>query len=455
MSRGERRILFGCGALVAGLLMCSLAVAGSLALAVMSPESVRLPSNLAAMIGMNPSTDSPGITAESALDSEGTTGRAVSLEELAQPLTDERKQALAEARIAGRDGAGREPLPLPEASQGLAPDFIRIYDQVNPGVVSVNVGQQGGALFDAMGSGSGFVYDSQHIVTNNHVAGAAQTLRVIFFDQTERVGTVIGADADSDLAVIRVDDMPASARPLPLLENFDALSVGQPVAAIGNPFSFANTMTSGIISALGRTIPVDPSRAGGFSIPETIQTDAAINPGNSGGPLVNARGEVIGINAQIRSNGMAANAGIGFAIPSNIVAKIVPSLIEDGDHEWSYLGVQGTSMTSDIATLNNLPADTFGAFIRCVPNNGPSLQRLRGSRGAENYPACDDFPPSDDTFIGGDVVIAADDDPVTSFDDLLSFIAIETEPGQTIELTVLRDGEQVVVPIVLAERPGS
>ena len=454
MSRGERRILFGCGALVVGLLMCSLAVAGTLTVAVMSPERLNLPAGLAEWIGIDPTADRAVSISEDPSGNDAASARAVGLEGVAQPLSEERRQNLAEALAAERDGAGREPLPLPEAVQGVAPDFTRIYEQVNPGVVSVNVGQQGGTMFNPQGSGSGFVFDDEHIVTNNHVAGAARSVRVVFFDQSERVGTVIGADADSDLAVIRVDDMPRSARPLPLLADFDALSVGQPVAAIGNPFSFANTMTSGIISALGRTIPVDPSQAGGFSIPQSIQTDAAINPGNSGGPLVNARGEVVGVNAQIRTNGMAANAGIGFAIPSNIVAKIVPSLIDDGAHEWSYLGVQGTSLTADIAALNSLPTDTFGAFIRCVPGNGPSRDRLQGSRGSLNYPSCDGIPPSDDTFVGGDVVIAVDDEPVASFDDLLSYIAIETDPGQTIELTVIRNGAQVVVPVTLAERPG-
>ena len=452
MSRGERRILLGCGGLIVGLLACTLAVAGTLTFAVLAPERVGLPNDIAAFVGVDPKS---GDAADLAAGSDDASSRAVILDETAaQPLSDERRKALASARAAELNEFGREPLPLPAASQGVAPDFTRIYQQVNPGVVSINVGQQNSGMFNAQGSGSGFVYDARHIVTNNHVAGSSNTVRVVFFDQSERVGTVVGADADSDLAVIRVDDMPLSARALPLLADFDALQVGESVAAIGNPFSFANTMTSGIISALGRTIPVDPGQMGGFSIPETIQTDAAINPGNSGGPLVNARGEVIGVNAQIRTNGVAANAGIGFAIPSNIVAKIVPSLIDDGDHEWSYLGVQGMSLNSDVVSLNNLPEDTFGAFIRCVPSNGPSRSRLRGTRGTEGFPSCDGIPASNDTFIGGDVVVAVDDEPVASFDDLLSYIAIETSPGQTIELTVLRDGQEIVVPIVLAERPG-
>jgi S1-C subfamily serine protease len=231
--------------------------------------------------------------------------------------------------------------------------------------VSINVlvndaGQSG------QGTGSGFIFDQEgHIVTNNHVVENANLVVVIFQDGSESIAEVVGTDPYSDLAVVKVDEMPESALPLPLGDSSTVLT-GDWVVAIGNPFGFNSSMSIGIISAIGRTIPTGTS----FSIPEVIQTDAAINPGNSGGPLLNLQGQVIGVNAQIASNGVMANAGVGFSIPANTVRRVVPTLIETGSFQWSWLGIEGTSVNLFIAKANNTTVEG-GAYIVHVIPGGP------------------------------------------------------------------------------------
>lgn len=439
MSRNERRLMLGCGGVAALLMMLTAAMIGAVGLSLLRGDDTQAGEEEAP----NAAVESVAFVPEP--EDEAT-------DEMDASLSDEVRARLDALRDRGGQDS-LEALPLPAPRSGMAPDLSRLYSSVNPGVVSIRVGQDTG-MFMAQGTGSGFLVDEQHVVTNNHVAGPGAQVRVIFHDETEREGRVVGADAYSDLSVIRVDGVPATARPLQLVDNFDELLVGEPVVAIGNPFGFANTMTYGIISALGRTIPVDPSApAASFSIPRTIQTDAAINPGNSGGPLLNLQGEVIGVNAQIRSNGVAANAGVGFAIPAAIVEKVVPSLIGQGEHDWSYLGVQGTSLNRDLAELNRLPVDTMGAYISQVPPGGPSEGRLQGVLAYRGGGAASPNTVGADAQAGGDVIIEIDDETVRSFDDLLSYVAIETEPGDVVELTILRDGEVIEVPLELGERP--
>jgi S1-C subfamily serine protease len=298
------------------------------------------------------------------------------------------------------------------------------------------------------------VFDEQHIVTNNHVAADATDIEIVFHDGERRPGTLVGADLYSDLAVIRVDDMPSTARVLPVVADLSEVKVGQPVVAIGNPFEKANSMTFGIVSALGRTIPADGT-AMSFQIPESIQTDAAINPGNSGGPLLDLRGQVVGVNAQINTTNIQgsvpANSGVGFAIPASVVNVVVPDLIARGEHAWSYLGVSGNTMTSDQAEAMGLE-DPRGAYITCVPSNGPSVGRLEGS---DNVDCASGAVTSGEVPVGGDLIVAADGQEVRSFDDLLSYIALQTRPGQEIRLTVLRDGREQDVTVTLAARPDS
>jgi 2-alkenal reductase len=256
---------------------------------------------------------------------------------------------------------------------------------------------------------------------------------------------VIGTDDDSDLAVLLVDLeagslSPDTLTPLPLADS-DAVLPGQEVIAIGNPFGRQSSMTYGIVSAVGRTIgSLTP-----FSIPQAIQTDAAINPGNSGGPLLTLNGEVIGVNAQIES-AVRANAGVGFAIPSNIVSRVVPVLIAEGRFEWPRLGVTGGDVTPRLAEANDLPLNTRGAYISSVVEGGPADDA--GLRGTSEQVELNNLPlPS-----GGDIIVAVDEDPVRDMDGLILRVS-QRNPGDTVTLTILRDGESIQIEATLDARP--
>jgi 2-alkenal reductase len=322
--------------------------------------------------------------------------------------------------------------------------LVELYKRVNPAVVNITVfAESAQETLSPFTQGSGFVYDSAgHIVTNAHVVHGAIRIEVNFYDGRTRPAEVVGEDLYSDLAVIQVEDLPEGIIPLPL-GNMDELAVGQTAIAIGNPFGFSGTLTRGIISALGRTIEGLTI----FNIPQTIQTDAAINPGNSGGPLLNLRGEVIGVNAQIRTGDASrSNSGVGFAIPVSIVARVVPDLIENGTYEWTWLGIQGRSVDYRLAQAMDLPDDR-GAYVSIVIERGPSAKA--GLRGSEGTTTVDGITYE----VGGDVIVAIDGQPVGSFDDLLVYIALETRPGQEVILTVLRDGDAIEIPLTLEARP--
>jgi len=221
--------------------------------------------------------------------------------------------------------------------------------------------------------------------------------------------------------------------------------VGQSVIAIGNPFGMSGTMARGVISALGRTIPA----LNIFSIPQSIQTDAAINPGNSGGPLLTLNGEVIGVNAQIEtSNGTAANSGVGFAIPVSIIERVVPSLIETGDYTWPYIGVRGSGLSYGLIKGMDLPVEK-GAYVWEVTSDGPAEKA-----GLRGYDKTIDVE-GQQVDVGGDVVVAIDGHPIESFDDLLVYVALETRPGDTVTFTIIRDGKQMDVDLTLQPRPNS
>jgi 2-alkenal reductase len=244
-------------------------------------------------------------------------------------------------------------------SPELETDLINLYQQTNPSVVHILVYL---SLSDALplGSGSGFVYDNLgHIVTNNHVVEDGVVFEVVFSDGNRRRAEVIGRDVDSDLAVIKVDSLPETSHPL-ALGNSDNIQVGQIVVAIGNPFGEQSSMAMGIISGLSRSLESqraleDPTLR--YSLPEVIQTDAPINPGNSGGPLVNLKGEVMGVNSAIRST-TGVNSGVGFSIPVNAVRRIVPSLIANGSYVYSYMGVQIRSLNLNLQERFDLPQVT-------------------------------------------------------------------------------------------------
>jgi len=316
-----------------------------------------------------------------------------------------------------------------------------LYKQVNPGVVNIQVYVSRGML-SGQGAGSGFIFDNEgHIVTNNHVVANADRVTVVFYNGIEAEAEIIGTDDDSDLAVVQVDELVSGAHPLPLGDS-DAVEVGESVVAIGNPFQLGGSMTAGIVSAVGRTIP---SLAAQFRIPQAIQTDAAINPGNSGGPLLNLKGEVIGVNAQIAQTGVRANAGVGFAIPSNIVQLVVPELIEKGSYQWPWLGVEGGSVNLTIMKANNLQTQR-GAYIGRVVEGGAAARA--GLRGATQTREIDGLRVP----VGGDVVIEADGKPIADFSDLLVEVAFR-KPGDKMKLTILRDGQRRQVTITLAPRP--
>jgi 2-alkenal reductase len=331
---------------------------------------------------------------------------------------------------------------LPPVQGGLDPDsepLSALYGQLNPGVVNIQVflgqGQGGGA-------GSGFIMDEQgHIVTNNHVVAGAELVTVVFYNGIEAEADIIGTDDDSDLAVIKVAELPSGTHPLPLGDS-DQVVVGEWVIAIGNPFGLGSSMTLGIVSAVGRTIA---SGATPFSIPQAVQTDAAINPGNSGGPLLNLQGEVIGVNAQIATSGVGVNSGVGFAIPVNVVRRVAPVLIEVGSYQWPWLGIEGGSVTFLVAQANNLETQQ-GAYIQSVVPGGPAERAgLRGSSGVTTIEGVE-VP------VGGDIIIEADGRPVIDFNDLLIDIAFRA-PGDEMNLTIIRDGQRQQITLTLEARP--
>lgn len=325
--------------------------------------------------------------------------------------------------------------------------LVALYEAVSPGVVSIQIYSETGS-----GVGSGFVIDKQgNIVTNYHVVQGASDVEVHFQSGLKVYGEVMGVDLDSDLAVIRVDVDPELLYPLSLGDS-DQVRVGQTVIAIGNPFGLSGTMTTGIVSARGRTLEsIRQTEAGTFfSAGDLIQTDANINPGNSGGPLLNLNGEVIGINRAIQTNGTVistspANTGIGFAVSSNILRRVLPALKEGATYEYPYLGISALSTLSlSQAEFLALPQAT-GAYVLEVVPGGPSDQA--GLR-AGNQPT-----EVQGLYAGGDLIIRVDGREILEFSELLSYLMLNKAPGDEVGLTVLREGEEVELIVVLSERP--
>lgn len=325
--------------------------------------------------------------------------------------------------------------------------LIQLYQRVNSGVVSIQVlTELGGGL------GSGFVIDEQgHILTNFHVVEGVTDLEVAFSSGYKARGEVIGTDLDSDLAVIKVDVPSEELSPLPFSDS-DLVQVGQTVIAIGNPFGLSGTMTVGIVSGLGRTLRSMHTTADGgtFSAGDIIQTDAAINPGNSGGPLINLNGEVIGINQAIRTDNVSAsgdplNSGVGFAIPINIVKRVIPSLIASGSYDYPYLGITSTNEISLIEQEALGLATSNGVYITGVTPGTPADRA--GLRAGTS-----------DTSVlglqaGGDLITAIDDQPVRNFNDLIAYLTKYKGPGDTVTLTVIRGEQEIEVEVVLDKRP--
>ena len=333
------------------------------------------------------------------------------------------------------------PTQVDPAEQGSTLEAL--YQQVLPGVVSIRAGSS---------LGSGFVFDSEgHVITNQHVVEGSTDVEVDFASGFKAHGTVIGSDADADVAVIQVDAPAEEIHPLAIGDS-STLGVGEQVVAIGNPFGLNGTMTLGIVSGLGRTQVASVSPEGGhFSTADIIQTDAAINPGNSGGPLFNLNGEVVGINQSIRTDtfngttGNAVNSGVGFSISINLVKRIVPILIRDGKYEYPYLGISSGSDLG-LAEIEALGLNTYtGAYVISVTPGSPADQA--GIRAG-------DIPTSIPNLnAGGDIIVAFDGRPVQTFDELLGYLTINKSPGDTAVLTVLRDGQPMDITVTLGTRP--
>ncbi|MDE0823429.1 MAG: trypsin-like peptidase domain-containing protein [Dehalococcoidia bacterium] len=337
--------------------------------------------------------------------------------------------------------------------------MVRIYQKAVLSVVNIQViqgleGNDGtGALpnvpgapedFLERGEGSGFVWDDKgRIVTNQHVIDGAEIVTVIFSDRTQVLAKVLGGDTDSDLAVLELLEPVDGLVPIDLGDSSDVL-VGQLAIAIGAPFGQEFTMTSGIVSAVGRTIRSGFSQ---FTIPEVIQTDAPINPGNSGGPLLDRHGRVMGINTQIISRS-GSNAGVGLAVPINIAKMVVPALIADGKYEYSWLGISGGPVRSDVVQLMDLPEGTQGALVITVREGGPADDG--GLTGSDRTEVVNGIQYA----LGGDTITGVDGSQVRDMTDLIVYLTNNTRPGDEITLEVIhQDGSSEALPVVLGTRP--
>jgi S1-C subfamily serine protease len=341
------------------------------------------------------------------------------------------------------------PTPLPpSAFDAVEQRIVDVYRRTSQAVVNITTQTLRSDFFYGVypeeGAGSGVVWDADgHIVTNYHVVEGADQIVVSFGEGMEMPAQVVGIDPPDDVAVLRVDQLPAGVTPLPLGDS-DALVVGQWAIAIGNPFGqFERTLTVGVISAINRTLALDNNRV----LRGVIQTDAAINRGNSGGPLLDSQGRLIGVNTAIFSP-TGTSAGVGLAIPVNKLQRIVPVLISTGRFPHPWLGIEGLGYALFPALVQalGLPVDQ-GLLIAQVYENSPAQRAgirtatQQGNVGQRRY------------LIGGDILTAIDDLPVTSWGDLNAYLQEQTEVGQQVTLTLWRNGQQIELPIVLGEEP--
>lgn len=363
------------------------------------------------------------------------------------------------------------------SGQGAVDDqttlLARLYQQANPSVVNIRVAIKPGADTSGLlpdqpnqpngqpnspatpnanqpqpseeGDASGIVYDTNgDIVTNSHVVSDTTSIIVTFADDYSVKAKFVGIDLDSDLAVIKVDPGKEKLAPLTFADS-DKLQVGERAVAIGNPYRLNGTMTQGIVSAVGRSLEGEQNAGQDqrYLIPDVIQTDAPINPGNSGGPLLNSDGEVIGVNTWY----LRQSLGLGFAIPSNIVKKVIPALIKDGKISHAYLGIAGGTLYYELNELIGLDVNFHGVLVNEASPDGPAGKaRLKSSTVQKQL-------NGETVNIGGDIITAIDGHPVNRFEDLLAYLFVHAEPGQMIKLTIYRDGKTMDVPVTLTARP--
>ena len=323
--------------------------------------------------------------------------------------------------------------------------LVELFKKSEEGVVKIKVvriGSQGTVQGDIGGMGSGFVYDNLgHIITNAHVVDGADKATVTFLDGSQYNAEIIGKDKFTDIAVIKVNEKPRLLHPLEIGDS-SLLQVGEQVAAIGNPFGLSGSMTSGIVSQIGRLLP---SQNSGFSIPDVIQTDAAINPGNSGGPLLNMRGQVIGINTAIQSI-TGEFSGIGFAVPSNTISKIVPTLIKEGKYPHPWIGIVGQDIDPVLAKVLDLK-QAKGFLVMTVVDGSPADKA--GLKGMSQTKVIDgkEYP------VDGDIIISVDGKEVRKISDILIHLQREKSVGDEMVLGILRDGDFMDLTLKLVERP--
>ena len=320
--------------------------------------------------------------------------------------------------------------------------LIDIFEKAEPGVVRVNT-QRNQTGDGSGGVGSGFVFDKKgHIITNAHVIEDSTKTVVTFLDGRSYNAQIIGVDKYTDIGVIKVNADLKLLHPLSLGDSSN-LQIGEPITAIGNPFGLSGSMTSGIVSQMGRLLSIPG--AAGYSIPDVIQTDAAINPGNSGGPLLNMRGDIVGINTAIQSS-TGEFTGVGFAIPSQTVAKIVPTLISEGEYKHPWIGISGRDIDPDMANVLGLK-DALGFLIITVVEDSPASDAgLIGSNKTIEVEGRD-YP------VGGDIILAVDGIDVRKIDDILIHLQRVKTVGDEMNLEILRDDRTTNVTIILQERP--
>ena len=318
--------------------------------------------------------------------------------------------------------------------------LTEIFERTEESVVQVNI-RSDNAINNRGNMGSGFVYkDDGYIITNHHVVDNAERVTITFLDGESYIAKIIGTDADLDIAVLKVEIGSTYLQPIPIGDS-SHLKVGEPIAAIGNPFGLSGSMTSGIISQIGRLLPQDS----GYSIPDVIQTDAAINPGNSGGPLLNMKGEVVGMNTEIQS-ATGEFTGVGFAVPSNTIKKVVPVLIRDGIFHHPWMGISGSDVDPDLAKIRELNSSK-GFLIATVIEGSPA--DAAGLQGVTITKEID----GREYALDGDIIIKIDDVVVRKISDILIHLQREKSIGDELIMTVNRDGTMIEAVLVLGERP--
>ena len=321
--------------------------------------------------------------------------------------------------------------------RGYEYSLIDIFEKSEESIVQVSVlrGESEG------GMGSGFVYsDEGYIITNQHVVQDAQKVMITFLDGEAYIGNVVGSDRDLDIAVVKVEPTNTYLQPIKIGDSSE-LKVGEKIAAIGNPFGLSGSMTAGIVSQMGRLLPQET----GYSIPDVIQTDAAINPGNSGGPLINMKGEVVGINTAIQS-ATGEFSGIGFAVPSNTVKKVVPVLIENGEFKHPWMGISGTDVDPELAEVRELKSSKGFLVVSVIEGSPAETAGLLGVTETEER-------DGREFALDGDIILSIDGETVRKISDILVHLQREKSVGDEMILSVNRNGEMLELTMILEERP--